>query len=360
MFKVLVLDRYIGRTILQSIMMTLFMLVSLSGIIKFVDQLRRVGQGEYSTWDAGLYTIMSIPKDIQIFFPMAALLGALMGLGALATRSELVVMQASGYSRLQVAGSVMKTAIPLVILTMIVGEWLAPSGEQWARNYRAQKTNGASLLATNRGMWAKDGSDFIYIQRVDSETQLKGITLYRMNDDHKLKSILSAAAADYNSDSGTWTLSQVQESVLKDIYVITGEQKLSMTWQTQMTPEKLSVAALDPEALSISGLYQYVDYLQQSGQDAGRYQLNLWKKVFAPLSVAVMMLMALSFIFGPLRSVAMGVRVVTGIACGFVFYVSNEIFGSLSLTYKFPPLLGALLPSLLFLAISVYMLVKRK
>ena len=97
----------------------------------------------------------------------------------------------------------MKTAIPLVILTMIVGEWLAPSGEQWARNYRAQKTSGASLLATNRGMWAKDGSDFIYIQRVDSETQLKGITLYRMNDDHKLKSILSAAAADYNSDSDT-------------------------------------------------------------------------------------------------------------------------------------------------------------
>ena len=44
---------------------------------------------------------MSIPKDIQIFFPMAALLGALMGLGALATRSELVVMQASGYSRLR-------------------------------------------------------------------------------------------------------------------------------------------------------------------------------------------------------------------------------------------------------------------
>lgn len=52
MFKVLVLDRYIGRTILQSIMMTLFMLVSLSGIIKFVDQLRRVGQGN-TPRDAG-------------------------------------------------------------------------------------------------------------------------------------------------------------------------------------------------------------------------------------------------------------------------------------------------------------------
>jgi lipopolysaccharide export system permease protein len=78
-------------------MMTLFMLVSLSGIIKFVDQLKKAGQGSYDAMGAGLYTILSVPKDIQIFFPMAALLGALLGLGMLAQRSELVVMQASGY-----------------------------------------------------------------------------------------------------------------------------------------------------------------------------------------------------------------------------------------------------------------------
>ncbi len=59
-----------------------------------------------------MYTLLSVPKDIQIFFPMAALLGALLGLGMLAQRSELVVMQASGFTRMQVALSVMKTAIP--------------------------------------------------------------------------------------------------------------------------------------------------------------------------------------------------------------------------------------------------------
>lgn len=42
-----VLDRYIGKTIFNTIMMTLFMLVSLSGIIKFVDQLKKAGQGNY-------------------------------------------------------------------------------------------------------------------------------------------------------------------------------------------------------------------------------------------------------------------------------------------------------------------------
>jgi lipopolysaccharide export system permease protein len=151
-----VLDRYIGKTIFNTIMMTLFMLVSLSGIIKFVDQLKKSGQGSYDALGAGLYTILSVPKDIQIFFPMAALLGALLGLGMLAQRSELV-MQASGFTRLQVALAVMKTAIPLVLLTMAIGEWVAPQGEQMARNYRAQQMYGGSLLSTQQGLWAKDG-----------------------------------------------------------------------------------------------------------------------------------------------------------------------------------------------------------
>lgn len=67
-----VLDRYIGKTIFTTIMMTLFMLVSLSGIIKFVDQLKKAGQGSYDALGAGMYTLLSVPKDVQIFFPMAA------------------------------------------------------------------------------------------------------------------------------------------------------------------------------------------------------------------------------------------------------------------------------------------------
>ncbi len=45
-----VLDRYIGKTIFTTIMMTLFMLVSLSGIIKFVDQLKKRGRVTTTRW----------------------------------------------------------------------------------------------------------------------------------------------------------------------------------------------------------------------------------------------------------------------------------------------------------------------
>ncbi|MGV3345931.1 LPS export ABC transporter permease LptG [Enterobacteriaceae bacterium LUAb1] len=355
-----VLDRYIGKTIFNTIMMTLFMLVSLSGIIKFVDQLRKTGQGDYSATAAGVYTLLSVPKDVEIFFPMAALLGALLGLGMLAQRSELVVMQASGFTRLQIAAAVMKTAIPLVVLTMAVGEFLAPQGEQFARNYRAQLISGGSLLATQSGLWAKDGQDFIYINRLKSKTEVSGVSIYTFNEKRRLQTVRYAAFAKYNAKRKEWKLSQVDESDLTNPQQVTGNQKLSGVWKTTLTPDKLGVVALDPDALSIRGLYNYVNYLQQSGQDPGSYLLNMWGKIFQPLSVAVMMLMALSFIFGPLRSVSMGIRVVTGISCGFLFYVLDKIFGPLSLVYGLPPLLGALLPSAVFFTISIWMLLKRR
>ncbi|TNV20012.1 LPS export ABC transporter permease LptG [Buttiauxella sp. B2] len=354
-----VLDRYIGKTIFTTIMMTLFMLVSLSGIIKFVDQLKKAGQGSYSAMGAGVYTILSVPKDVQIFFPMAALLGALLGLGMLAQRSELVVMQASGFTRMQIALSVMKTAIPLVLLTMAIGEWVAPQGEQMARNYRAQQMYGGSLLTTQQGLWAKDGHNFVYIERINGNNNLTGVSIYSFNKERRLQSVRYAASAQYDVEHKVWRLSQVDASNLTDPMQITGSQTVSDEWKTNLTPDKLGVVALDPDALSISGLHNYVKYLKASGQDAGRYQLNMWSKVFAPLSVAVMMLMALSFIFGPLRSVPMGVRVVTGISFGFVFYVLDQIFGPLSLVYNIPPILGALLPSASFFLISLWLMMKR-
>ena len=353
-----VLDRYIGRTILNTILMTLFMLVSLSGIIKFVEQLRKVGQGDYSAVSAGMYTLLSIPKDIEIFFPMAALLGALLGLGSLATRSELVVMQASGFTRMQIAASVMKTAIPLVLLTMAIGEWVAPQGEQMARNFRPQQSYGGPLLSTKSGLWAKAGSDFIYIQRVSGDNELTGVNIYHFDKQDRLLSVRYAATATY--EDNIWRLSQVDESDLTNPKQVTGSQTLAGEWKTNLTPEKLGVVAMNPDSLSISGLYDYSKYLRQSGQESNRYELNMWGKIFAPFSVAVMMLMALSFIFGPLRSVPMGVRVVTGIFFGFVFYVLDQIFGPLSLVYSIPPVIGALLPSILFLLISVYLLLKRR
>ena len=352
------LDRYIGKSILGSIFATLLTLVGLSAIVKFVEQFRSVGKGTYDIWQAVAFTGLTIPKDIETFFPMAALLGALMALGNLASRSELVVMQAAGFSRFKIGMAVMKTALPLVLLTMVIGEWGIPQTEQFARDMRARALSGGSMLSMKNGVWAKDGNHFVFVRRVTDDAKLNDIYIYTFDQHRNLTELKHANQASYSEDESKWTLRQVNHSMIsKD--EITTSNRLSEKWETNLTPDKLGAVSLRPTSLSISGLYNYISFLRETGQDVSRFELTFWRKIFQPVSVGVMMLLALSFIFGSLRSVTAGARIVTGICFGFLFYVVNEIFGQMSVVYNMPAVFGALMPSLLFI-VMIWWLLSRK
>ncbi|NRA53880.1 MAG: LPS export ABC transporter permease LptG [Gammaproteobacteria bacterium] len=351
-----ILDGYIARTIAGTTAFCLLVLVGLSSMIKFIEQLKSVGQGDYSIFDAAIYVSLMLPRDIEVFFPMAALLGALIGLGAMAQSSELVVMQAAGISRLQIIFSVMKTAIPLMLMVMALGEWGAPWTEQKARNMKTQQVSGGSLLKGSSGLWAKDGARFVHVNKVIETGLLHGITLYEFNENSELSEITKAKVARYQTDS--WRLEGVEQTQLSDKKTVVRQLEY-LNWQSTLTPDKLGVVTVKPESLSITGLFDYLDYLEANKQETSRYDLALWRKVMQPLSVAVMMLLALSFVFGPLRSVSMGARLVMGIITGFSFHLTNQAFGPISLVYNLPAILGAVLPSLVFIGLAGYFLNKR-
>ncbi|WP_394202946.1 LPS export ABC transporter permease LptG [Shewanella waksmanii] len=346
-----ILDFYIARTLVSTSALCLLILTGLSGIIKWVDQLRVVGRGTYSLMDAGIYVLFLIPRDIEMFFPMAVLLGALIGMGMLASNSELVVMQSAGLSRLQITMSAMKTAIPLMFMVMILGEYGAPVAERHANELRAVKTSGGSLFKSNRGIWARDGDLFVHISEVENINTLHRVTLYEFDDNLNLVSTVHADRGVYAKDH--WRLLNVRHTQLVNERISLTEQTL-YRWESTLTPDKLSVVSVKPEALSIQGLLGYLDYLALNNQDSGRYELALWRKVMQPVTVAVMMLVALSFVFGPLRTVTMGARVLLGVVAGFSFYICNEIFGPMTLVYGLPPMIGAMMPPLIFSAAAIY------
>ncbi len=351
-----ILDFYIGRIVASTTVLTLAVFVSVSGIIKFVEQMRAVGRGDYDLSHAALFVLYSVPRDIEVFFPMSALIGGLIGIGMLASNSELVVMQAAGLSRLDIIKSVMKTATLLIVISMSVGEWLAPDGEATAREIRAQAISGGSLISAKNGVWAKDGDYFINIGEVLEQGQLKKVQIYRFNDDLKLDSWLSADTAVYQDDA--WLLSGIVNTQISEKKISTSKID-HQVWQSSLTPKKLGVVTVKPESLSLRGLLDYLDYLKANEQDPSRYQLAFWRKLVQPVTVAVMLFVALSFIFGPLRSVSMGARIMMGVVTGILFFICNEVLGSLSLVYQFPPVIGAISPSILFISVAWYFMNKK-
>ncbi|WP_298771966.1 LPS export ABC transporter permease LptG [uncultured Shewanella sp.] len=350
-----ILDFYIARTIISSSALCLLILTGLSGIIKWVDQLRLVGRGTYTMLDAGIYVLYLIPRDVEMFFPMAVLLGALIGMGMMASNSELVVMQSSGLSRLQIAMSAMKTAIPLMVLVMMLGEWGAPAAELKAKERQAIKTSGGSFIKSKQGIWARDDGLFVNIGQVVDVDKLSNVTLYQFDDTLHLIRTVNAQTATYVNN--LWQLHDVETtSFTADKIKVNHED--NDVWRSTLTPDKLTVVSVKPESLSIQGLLGYLDYLKTNHQAAERYELALWRKLMQPVTVAVMMLVALSFVFGPLRTATMGARVLLGVVAGFSFYICSEIFGPLSIVYGLPAYLSAGMPALIFSVGALYFIRK--
>ncbi|WP_232772597.1 LPS export ABC transporter permease LptG [Psychromonas sp. Urea-02u-13] len=348
-----IIDRYIGKTIFASTFLSLFVLIGLSSIIKFVEQMKNVGQGTYDVWSASYFVLLKMPVEIAVFFPMAALIGALIGLGSLASSSELVVMQAAGLSKLRIAGAVLKTAVPMVLAVMILGEFVAPETDKEAYSMRDQARSGQEKVSNKYGVWVKDGDAFISIGRMNNQAELFSVQLYFFDKQMKLEQAVLARKAVYQQ--GSWLLANVSQTQFSDDKT----QVLKMdqyTWETELTPKKLEVVLSDPEKMSMRDVYDYIHYLESNEQDASRYWLTFWRKAVLPFTIVVMMLLSVSFIFGGLRTVTMGTRLIFGIASGFTFHVSGELFGPASLVFGLPPVLGAVLPSLLVLSIAMYLL----
>lgn len=350
-----ILDRYIGKTVLKVILLTLFLLVSLSGMIRFIEQLRSV-KGEYDLYYAGIYTLFTAPKDIEVFFPIATLIGSIIGLGLLASKSELVVMETAGFSRYKIAFATLKTAIPLAIAVMLVSEYIMPPSEHYARNLKMEKAYGRSILQETYNFWAKDKETFIFIGGVTDNKTLRYLKVFDTKD-YKLLSMTIAQSATYQDEY--WQLNNTKTLDFTNPLQIIEKQEQHKVLNTTLTPDELNIVAQDPSSLSATGLYQYANYLKSTDQNDHYYRLLFWQKIFEPISITVMVLLALSYIFGPLRSVSMGIRIIAGITTGFIFYIMNNFFSQFSLVIGIPPIIGALITSFVFILIAFYLFSRR-
>ncbi|WP_251357881.1 LPS export ABC transporter permease LptG [Kangiella sp. TOML190] len=350
-----ILRFYVGKTILTTSLITLLALALIRILFALIDQMNDFGKGAYQFMDGLAYSLMLAPKYIYEFFPMAILIGCISGLGILASRSELTVMRAVGKTTGQIIGSALSYGLILIALAIFLGEFVAPKTTKAAEDLRNRAIHGDQFLKSNQGLWLKDGLQMIRLDEVLGQSKLKGVTIYQLDSDQQLRRITQAASATLVDDA--WQLANGQHHLISDEQIQV-ENFDAWHWNTSIALEHLSALRQDPENFNLLSLNDYRNYLNANGQDTQAYDLAFWRKIIQPLSTAVMILLAASFIFGPMRSVSMGARVLVGVVTGLIYFFTVRAFGPVSLVFGLPAFLGALLPPLIFAGIAWYLLKK--
>ncbi|MCW8847302.1 MAG: LPS export ABC transporter permease LptG, partial [Sedimenticola sp.] len=333
-----VLDRYIGISVILSILITLVILVVLVGFVTLMDELGAVGSGDYSTGDAFYYVLLILPRRAYEVFPMAVLLGSLVGLGGLANHSELIAMRAAGVSLARIIGSVLKSGMVAMLVVLLIGEAIAPNTEQYAERMRASKMSQQITLKSEYGFWARDGASFVNIRQILPGSQLKDIYIYEFSEERELLVSSHAAFAQYQDEK--WSLRDIEQTrFLADR--VESRHLDEATWDSLLNPNILNVVVVRPTMLPVWGLYQYIDFMHENGQEATTYEVAFWSKVIMPLVTLVMVFLAVPFVFGVLRSVGIGQRIFAGSLLGLAFFLLNKVLGHMAVVYSLNPLFAA-------------------
>ncbi|MEW8014425.1 MAG: LPS export ABC transporter permease LptG [Candidatus Sedimenticola endophacoides] len=345
------LDRYIARTVLSSILVALLVLLVLVGFMTLMDELDAAGKGNYHATDAFLYVLLVLPRRAYEVFPMAVLLGSLVGLGGMAGSSELVAIRAAGVSLGRIILSVMRAGVIFMVAVLLVGEFVAPKTEQYAERMRAEKVSQQVTLKTKYGFWARDGRSFVNIRKILPGSQLKDIYIYEYDDARRLKVATHAAFAQYAEDH--WLMKDISQSVFHGEEV--ERRKIdSAIWASMLNPSLLDVVVVRPTMLPLWGLYDYINFMHENGQEAVIYEVAFWMKLITPLVTLVMVFLAVPFVFGTLRSVGIGQRIFLGTMLGLGFFLLSQMFSSMAVVFSLPPLLAASLPAIVFLGLGIY------
>jgi lipopolysaccharide export system permease protein len=345
-----ILDKYIAKTVLGGIALVTLMLTGLQLFILFVNELDDLGRGQYHIKEVLSVMLLQVPGEVYLFFPVACLLGALMGLGNLASHRELIVMQAAGVSIKRITWAVLKASVLVVIFVALLGEVFAPRFLALATEKRWEAMNNGQAMKTLHGVWFKHDHDFIVIGEAVSNKTLHHIEQFSFNQQHQLQ--FTRSIERLTQRQGIWRAYGIEETRFQKNKTETRTMD-SMPWDIPLDMVTLRVGGKQPDELDFLALRNYVKSKNGHGLFF-HYKLAYWQRLVQPFTTTVMMVLAIPFVFGPLRSSTMGAKLLLGASVGFGFHLANRFFGPLADVLHWPPELAAILPTSVFALIGLY------
>lgn len=347
------LERYVAAATLKALLLVSAGLTVLFSLLEFVEQLHDVGKGHYRLIDAWVYVLLTAPARLLQLMPEAMLFACLFALGALATRTELTAMRAAGISPGRIVGSVFKLAGVTVVALFLLAQFVIPPAQQLAQTRRASRLSATEAVRSGDSFWAAGEHQFLNVRRFANGNTPSDIYLYEFANSGELERLIQADQADIRAD-GTWLLQGVSSKQFSGTQIAT-ERLASLAWHSFLRPRQAAVLVLPADSMQPLELYQYVRDLERRQESTARYAQELWAKIDIPLAMAAMILIAVPFVFGSLRSQGAGQRMMIGTIIGIVFSLVQQITSHVGLLLNLSPSLTATVPSGLLMALGLYL-----
>jgi len=265
-----------------------------------------------------------------------------------------MAMRACGYSVFRIAGVAMSTGAPIMLGVLLLAQFVVPPLEHHAKINREVALSEVGTMLPSGGFWARDKNRFINVRSSAHGAGLTDVSVYEFNEQGEMTSYIAAHEAAIGRDR-RWVGRDVRQISLFDQQLL-DRQTSTLPLDVFLNTKQVGVLSITPAMLSLDKLYQYIQTLRESGQNADQYVLELWQKTTLPLKVGAMILFSLPFVFSSAREASPGRRVTFGAIVGILYYYFDQTLGYTGLLLGIHPAITTLLPLGIIILMAMWLL----
>lgn len=348
--------RMVYNEVVAAVGLTTLAFLALFSFIDLVEELRSVGTAGpdgYQIRHALAFVGTLAVSSLYELLPITVLIGSVFVMARMAQNSEFTVLRTSGLDPWRALRTMLGLGLAFTLLTFAVGDFLVPVADRAGQFLKARYLHEITVGQT--GAWLRekqaDRSFWVNVGALQPDGGMRRIRIIEFDDAGKLVSTSQAARGEF-SGVDAWLLHDVQRTEFApgpdSQPQARSAEMAEFRWPTTLTSEMAAVALLKPDRMPIIDLFQFMRHLEANDQASQRYEIELWRKVFYPLSCLVMVVLALPFAYLHFRSGGVAGYVFLGVMVGISFFLLNNLFGYVGNLRAWDPVLAAAAPAMLY------------
>ena len=324
---------------------------------------RQFGDVTYNIWHALLSVSLGLPNHLYELLPIAVLIGSIFVMARFAQSSEFTIMRTSGLGPWLALRTMLTLGACFVILTVAVGDYIAPAAERIALTAKAKYLGKTSTVGST-GAWLKEKNKgntlAVNVRAVRADGALTKVRIFEFDTQGRMVLQIHADSGQVLEDADIWVLNNAQltrfqytDNAGTEAAQLTRENSSTLQWPSSISSEMLVAAVHKPDRMPTVELFQFIQHLKANDQSAQKYEIEFWRKVFYPLSCLVMVVLALPFAYLHFRSGGIAGYVFGGVMAGISFFLLNNVFGYAGNLQNWSPMLTAAAPGLIYSILSL-------
>ncbi|MEW6323760.1 MAG: LPS export ABC transporter permease LptG [Nitrospirota bacterium] len=292
----LLLHRYLLREFLRAWSLIFLTLAIVTEAIDIFTRLRRDAANPLPLGKFAAYLLLHFGQMLLILVPIATLMAAILSLGLMSKRHELLAMRTAGLAPWRIV-------LPLVLFGILSSSLLAAANwtvipvatrqAELIRDSQLPARAKKALFGQNRVWLQVDRQRLMNIQLVHPTLAvLHGVTIYRLAPDFSLEELTEAASIEYRE--GQWWIAEGTRWRFQPDRSVVTEALHRTPVDLNKNPSDFRDIVLDPDEVDGPQLAQYIDQLRRSGLASARYEINYYAKLAVPASSALLMLIGVA------------------------------------------------------------------